>query len=127
MVVNFGDRISFMEGTSRDIYHPSCDIMLTSVATVYGAKAIGVILTGMGDDGVKGMGAIRNARGMTIAESEQTCIVYGMPREAARHGVVDQVLPLGEIGEMFANAGVNDIARHPFRAPNDSSILYGTV
>jgi len=55
----------------------------------------------MGDDGVKGMRAIKEHKGMTIAESEQTCIVYGMPREAVRHGVVDRVLPLGEIGEVL--------------------------
>ena len=48
---------------------------------------------------MKGMGRVQEQKGLTIAESEQTCIVYGMPREAIQHGVVDRVIPLGEIGD----------------------------
>jgi two-component system chemotaxis response regulator CheB len=66
-----------------------------SAAEVYRDRMIGVIMTGMGDDGVQGMKSVKEAGGLTIAESEQTCIVYGMPREA----IVDKVLPLGEIGD----------------------------
>lgn len=92
--------VDVVDAAEADRYVPSIDAMLESAAEAYGDRMIGVILTGMGDDGVRGMRSVRNARGLTIAESEQTCIVYGMPREAINSGVVDKVLPLADIGEM---------------------------
>jgi two-component system chemotaxis response regulator CheB len=99
MVVNYGNRVSFLEKKPRDIYHPSCDALLLSVATVYGAKAIGAILTGMGADGVKGMTKIKEMGGRTIAQDEGSCIVFGMPRKAIEAGCIDRVLPLDRIGK----------------------------
>lgn len=94
-------RVGLERMKGEDRYAPSIDRMMASAAETYGDRMIAVLLTGMGDDGVRGMRAVREAGGLTIAESEQTCIVYGMPREAVRHDVVDRVLPLSEIGEVI--------------------------
>jgi len=82
---------------SKDMYAPSVDRMFTSVAEAFQEKAIGVILTGMGNDGTKGLRDIKKSKGYVIAESQETAIVYGMPREAVNSGVVDKILPLNEI------------------------------
>jgi two-component system chemotaxis response regulator CheB len=76
------------------LHKPSVDIMMESVAEACGRKTLGVLLTGMGIDGAKGMRAIKDAGGRTIAESEETCIVYGMPKAAVEHGAADRVVPL---------------------------------
>ncbi len=78
-------------------YHPSCDTMLLSVAATYGDQALGLILTGMGDDGVAGMGAIKAAGGATLAQDEKSSIVFGMNGLAVKQGVVDKVLSLQDI------------------------------
>ena len=103
MVVNYGNRISFVESKPRDIYHPSCDVLLTSVAMVYSNKAIGVILTGMGSDGVEGMLKVKEMQGQTISQDEESSIVFGMPRKAIEAGCVDKVLPLEQIGQELVN------------------------
>lgn len=105
MVVNYGNRISFIERVSQDIYHPSCDRLLTSVASVYGARAIGVILTGMGQDGVQGMAKIKELGGKTIAQDEDSSIVFGMPRKAIEAGCIDTVLSLAQIGPELTKCG----------------------
>jgi len=86
----------------RDRYVPSADRLLTSVAYAVGKRAIGVILTGMGDDGVQGARAILDAGGIVIAESELTAVVYGMPGSAVRAGATTMTLPLPEIGDWIA-------------------------
>jgi two-component system chemotaxis response regulator CheB len=86
----------------RDRYVPSADRLLTSVAHAVGKRAIGVILTGMGDDGVQGARAILDAGGIVIAESELTAVVYGMPGCAVSAGATTMTLPLPEIGEWIA-------------------------
>ncbi|NMC33232.1 MAG: chemotaxis response regulator protein-glutamate methylesterase [Veillonellaceae bacterium] len=78
---------------------PAVDPMMVSVAEAYGAKTIGVILTGMGHDGAKGMQAIKRLRGLTIAEDQSTSVVFGMPKAAIEAGVVDTVLPLPQIAD----------------------------
>lgn len=78
-------------------HRPAVDPMLESVARVYGAKAVGVILTGMGHDGAKGMQTIRQQKGYTIAEDQSTSVVFGMPKAAIELGVIDKVLPLPAI------------------------------
>ena len=85
-----------------DRYVPSADRLLRSVAAACGAKAVGVILTGMGDDGVEGARAIRDAGGLVIAESQETAVVYGMPGAAVRAGIPQKELPLPQIAELLA-------------------------
>ena len=86
------------------IYRPSADVMMSSVAEMYPGRALGVILTGMGNDGEKGMGAIKSSGGRTLAQDEETCVVYGMPRAVVEAGLADKVVPLGEVAGEIVNA-----------------------
>lgn len=95
--INSGKRFSFQAKVPEDIYFPSCNLLLSSVAETYGANCIGIILTGMGDDGVSGIGKIRNAGGITIAQDEKTSVVFGMPRVAIESGCIDKVLPIHDM------------------------------
>jgi two-component system chemotaxis response regulator CheB len=85
-----------------DRYVPSADRLLKSVAAACGPRAVGVVLTGMGDDGVEGARAIRDAGGLVIAEAQETAVVYGMPGAAVRAGIPQKVLPLPQIAEFLA-------------------------
>ena len=78
-------------------HRPSVDVLFDSVAQYAGANAVGVILTGMGGDGAKGMLAMKQAGAYTIAQDEASCVVFGMPKEAIKLGGVDKILPLGDI------------------------------
>jgi two-component system chemotaxis response regulator CheB len=73
---------------------PSVDVLFLSVAEAVGAHAVGVLLTGMGADGARGLLSMRHAGARTIAQDESTCVVYGMPREAAALGAAELVMPL---------------------------------
>ena len=75
-------------------HRPSVDVLFRSAARYAGRNAVGVILTGMGDDGARGMLEMKQAGAMTIAQDEATCIVFGMPKEAIKLGGVDKVVPL---------------------------------
>jgi two-component system chemotaxis response regulator CheB len=77
--------------------------MMEAAAKVCGAATIGVILTGMGRDGADGMKAIKEAGGMNIAQSPETCVVFGMPKEAIELGVVDKILPVDRIATDLEN------------------------
>lgn len=78
-------------------HRPSVDVLFHSAALQVGPSAIGVLLTGMGKDGAKGLLAMREAGAWTIAQDHESCVVYGMPREAAAIGAVREVLPLKDI------------------------------
>jgi two-component system chemotaxis response regulator CheB len=78
-------------------FRPSATHLFQSAASASGAATTAVILTGMGDDGVRGLSAVRAAGGQVIAQDEASCVIYGMPREAVRAGVVDIVAPLADI------------------------------
>src|ERR1700694_2645774 len=80
-----------------DIYAPSVDRLFRSASATSGERLIAVIMTGMGDDGAEAIREVRDRGGKTIAESEQTAIIFGMPGEAIRTGAIDEVLPLTEI------------------------------
>lgn len=90
-------RFSLTPSQPDALYHPSCDAMLHSVASIYGTDSIGVILTGMGRDGVNGLRAIQLAGGTTLAQDEASSVIYGMNQEAVNAGVVQQVLGLDEL------------------------------
>ena len=95
-------RIRVGAAAPSDRYVPSADRLFRSVAQVAGTRSVGIILTGMGDDGVSGARAIRAAGGTIVAESEETAVVYGMPGAAVRAGVVNESLPLSAIGDFIA-------------------------
>ena len=103
-IVQQGGELMLRVGPSGqgDRYVPSADRLLKSVAALVGVRLVGVILTGMGDDGVEGARAIREAGGVVIAESHETAVVNGMPGSAVRAGVASEVLPLPEIGDYLA-------------------------
>lgn len=90
-------RLTLLPRGAADIYHPSCDALLESVGAVFGNKAIGIILTGMGHDGAAGLAAIRAAGGTTLAQDEATSVIFGMNRIAIERGAASSVLPLEEI------------------------------
>jgi two-component system chemotaxis response regulator CheB len=79
-------------------FRPSCDLLLSSAAEAFGRRCIGVILTGMGRDGARGLKEIRERGGRTIAQNAETCVVYGMPREAVLIGAAEEILPLDRVG-----------------------------
>ncbi len=86
------------------LHRPSADVLMTSVARVYGSRALGVVLTGMGSDGTEGLRAMRAAGGHTLAEAEETCVIYGMPKAAVEAGVVDRSIALHDMAEAILAA-----------------------
>ncbi len=96
---------SVLHGTAVNRHKPSVDVLFRSMANEVGSSAVAVILTGMGDDGAKGLLEVKTGGGLTIAEDESTCIVYGMPRMAVKLGGVKSSLPLknipAKINELF--------------------------
>jgi two-component system chemotaxis response regulator CheB len=92
-----GVLIGLKPKSDSDKYAPSVDRMMIPAAEIYGDKVLGILLTGMGSDGKLGMKSIKEKGGMTIAEAEETCVVFGMPKEAIGMGVVDKILPLDQI------------------------------
>jgi len=89
--------VEVADGPLVNRHKPSVDVLFRSVAQIAGRNALGVIMTGMGDDGARGMKEMHDAGALTIAEDESTCIVFGMPKEAIRMGGVDRVVPLDAI------------------------------
>ncbi len=104
-------RVSLQAPTSRERYVPSVNRLLKSVAQHYGANSVGVVLTGMGDDGADGAEAIERAGGRVIAESESTAVVFGMPRAVQAQVPRALAVPLGEIAGMLER--VDSIPPHP--------------
>ena len=91
--------------SESDRYVPSVDVMLQSCAGIYRKRVAAVILTGMGNDGSQGVRTIKEQGGCVIAESEETAIVYGMPREAVATGVVDHCVPLDKVAAVIVAQG----------------------
>lgn len=98
-------RLRVGSAAPTDRYVPSADRLFKGAAAVAGPRTIGVILTGMGDDGTEGAKAIRAAGGIILAESQETAVVFGMPGSAVRAGVVNEVLPLTALAEKLAKLG----------------------
>ncbi|MBP5502393.1 MAG: chemotaxis response regulator protein-glutamate methylesterase [Bacteroidales bacterium] len=95
--------VEVKEGPLVNRHRPSVDVLFRSTARYAGANAIGIIMTGMGDDGAKGLLEMKEAGAKTAAQDEQTCVVYGMPKEAVKLGAADRVLPL----EKLANFAIS--------------------
>jgi two-component system chemotaxis response regulator CheB len=91
-------RVALGDDEQRSLHVPSVDAMAASVGETYGAGALGVILTGMGHDGVQGLRVIKERGGYVLGQDEATSVVYGMPRAAAMAGLVDRVVPLQGVG-----------------------------
>ncbi|MEA5115142.1 MAG: chemotaxis response regulator protein-glutamate methylesterase [Geobacteraceae bacterium] len=89
--------VEIKEGPLVSRHRPSVDVLFRSAARYAGKNAVGVIMTGMGDDGAKGLLEMKDAGAVTIAQDEQTCVVYGMPKEAVKLGAAGRVLPLENI------------------------------
>ncbi len=94
-----GDLIVRNTKRPQHLFMPSADVMMDSVLSVFGPRTVGVLMTGMGDDGAEAMVKIRQAGGFTIAESEESAIVFGMPREAIERGGAEVVAPSWEIAK----------------------------
>jgi two-component system, chemotaxis family, protein-glutamate methylesterase/glutaminase len=86
--------VEVKDGPLVSRHRPSVDVLFRSVARYAGRNAVGVIMTGMGDDGAAGMAEMKGAGAITLAQDEATCVVFGMPAEAIKRGGVDRVLPL---------------------------------
>ena len=98
--------VEVKEGPLVCRHRPSVDVLFRSAARYAGKNAIGVIMTGMGDDGAKGLLEMKNAGAYAIAQDEHTCVVFGMPNEAIKLKAVDKVLPLGAIAaEILKHSG----------------------
>ena len=102
-------RVALAEAPDR--FAPSVDRLFASAAKCYGPDLLAVVLTGMGDDGAQGALAVKQHGGNVIAESEETAVVFGMPRQAVRIGAVDAVLPLHAIPEAIQNGFARESAK----------------
>lgn len=99
-----GHYVEVKDGPPVNFHRPSVDALFHSAASVLGDDAVGVILTGMGSDGADGLLAMRRAGAHTIAQDEESCVVFGMPRVAIERGAVADVLPLEAIARRFVDA-----------------------
>jgi len=86
--------VEVIDGPLVNRHRPSVDVLFRSVAKSAGANALGIIMTGMGDDGAAGLLEMRNAGARTVAQDEESCVVFGMPKEAIKRGGVEKTLPL---------------------------------
>ena len=98
LILDRGGTVSLSDSAPVHGVRPAADVTLKSAAQVYGARAVAVVLTGMGRDGALGLAAVKAAGGRTIAQDKASSTVYGMPKAAVEMGVVDEVLPLDQIG-----------------------------
>src|SRR5208282_3285123 len=92
-----GDMVVLSDSPAINGHRPSADVLFHSVAQEFALSSVGVLMTGMGEDGAEGLGAIKAAGGHTIAQSEETCVVPGMPRAAILKGYAGKVLPLDNL------------------------------
>ncbi|MEY2632704.1 MAG: hypothetical protein RIR00_1358 [Pseudomonadota bacterium] len=97
--------VEVADGPVVNRHKPSVDVLFRSVAKAAGANALGVIMTGMGDDGARGLVDMHRAGAYTLAQDEASCVVFGMPKEAIKLGGVDKVLPLNQIPAAIAAYG----------------------
>jgi len=94
-----------IDGPLVNRHRPSVDVLFRSVAKCAGPNALGIIMTGMGDDGARGLLEMKQAGATTAAQDEASCVVFGMPKEAIKLGGADRVMPLGQIAQTLVNWG----------------------
>ena len=112
-----GEMVVLSDGQAINGHRPSVDVLFHSVAQEFALTAVGVLMTGMGEDGAEGLGAIKSAGGMTIAQSEDTCVVGGMPRAAISKGYAMKILPLDTLGAFLISQYGNE---HPGSEKSDT-------
>jgi two-component system, chemotaxis family, protein-glutamate methylesterase/glutaminase len=98
-----GNTVVLSDDSRVNGHRPSVDILFRSMAAEFGSRAVGVLMTGMGEDGANGLGLIKSAGGLTIAQSEETCVVFGMPKAGIERGFAMRVVPLDELAGTLAN------------------------
>lgn len=96
--------VEIFDGAPVNRHRPSVDVLFRSVAKFAGRNATGIIMTGMGDDGARGLLEMREAGARTVAQDEQSCVVFGMPKEAIQLGAVKEVLPLSRISSVIVSS-----------------------
>jgi two-component system, chemotaxis family, protein-glutamate methylesterase/glutaminase len=96
-----GEMVVLSDGPPLNGHRPSVDVLFHSVAQEFAQKAVGILMTGMGEDGAEGLGAIRAAGGVTVAQSEDTCVVPGMPRAAITRGYASKIIPLEGLSQFL--------------------------
>lgn len=96
--------VEVIDGPLVNRHRPSVDVLFRSVAKVAGKNAVGIIMTGMGDDGAAGLLEMRNAKAHTVAQDEASCVVFGMPKEAIKRGAAEKILPLTAMSDVIVNA-----------------------
>jgi len=99
--------VAIKDGPLVSRHRPSVDVLFRSAANAAGANAVGIIMTGMGDDGAKGLLEMRRAGAVTIAQDEESCVVFGMPKEAIALGAADKVVPLSDIPLQILRLGMS--------------------
>ncbi len=102
--------ISLRPSQPHDRYCPSADVLFESVAKAYGGQAIGLIMTGMGDDGARGLAQLRQVGGITLAQDEASCVVYGMPRAAVDRGAVMRIESLSNLAGVIMDLSGGGLA-----------------
>ncbi len=88
----------------RSLYRPSADVLFESIAESFGRRSAGVVLTGMGDDGARGLASMRRAGAVTLVQDEASCVVFGMPRAAIATGAAEHTVPLHAIAATLCRA-----------------------
>jgi two-component system, chemotaxis family, protein-glutamate methylesterase/glutaminase len=94
-----GNKVHLDDGPKINFVRPAVDVLMNSVAPMFGPRTVGVILTGMGSDGAVGMELIKKNGGKTIVQNEETCVVYGMPKAVADRNAADRIVPLEDIAK----------------------------
>lgn len=101
-----GRRLVVTDRRPEDRFAPSANVLFGSMAKVCGRNCMAVVLTGMGDDGTEGARAVRDAGGKVVAESSDTAVIYGMPRQVVEAGLADHVVPLGHVAGLIGKYGL---------------------
>lgn len=115
--LTMGDVVVLSEETRVNGHRPSVDVLFNSAAEEFGAQAVAVIMTGMGDDGAEGLGSVKKHGGITIAQSEESCVVFGMPKAAIERGYATRVVALDVMASTLQTLCTREESRHSAARP----------
>ena len=111
--LTMGDVVVLSDEPRVNGHRPSVDVLFNSAAEEFGKDAVAVIMTGMGDDGAAGLGAVKKAGGMTIAQNEESCVVFGMPKAAIERGFATRVVALDVLASTLQAVCARDESKRP--------------